>query len=283
MRLRQLLAFVLRFRQYVVLAALLLAAIGLMQVGTPERIPGIYALGASLIGALHELAGVVPNPFALHRENQLLSQLNTELLMEVTRLRRASTENEELRQLLELKRQAPYRPIFAEVVGTSVGQLRQYAVLDKGRADGVQPGMPVVTPAGLIGRIQVASAHFAIVELLENRGVRIAVRLEASGTEGMLAWEGAAGEFLLHYIPTSVPVQAGERVFTSASSDRFPPGLLVGVVREVQRDPASPFYRITVVPTVPYRSLRFAAVLAHLPNPERRALEERFAAPHGWR
>lgn len=275
MLLQSVVVFVQRVRAYLILLALLLASVALMQLDNERQLRGLTALTLVGVGAMHSLFGGVPNPIALRQENELLHRLNTELMLEVIQLRRARAENEQLRQLSNLRALVPYGFIPAEIVGLTVGQLRNYAVLDKGSADGVQVGMPVVTTAGLLGRVFDVSAHYAIVELLENRDVRIAVRLEKSGAEGILAWEGTVGRFLLHYIPTSVPVQAGERVLTASSSDRFPPDIPVGTVYAVEREPASGFYRIHVVPVIPYQVLRHVAVLQHVPHPERRLLEQR--------
>ncbi|MCS7176854.1 MAG: rod shape-determining protein MreC [Candidatus Kapabacteria bacterium] len=279
MLLQRIAAFFVRFRQYVILAALLLLCVGLMQLGQPTAIPGLTTFTVGVLGVVQGLIGAIPNPAALRRENELLARLNTALLLETISLRQAVAENKQFQQLSELRQRLSYPLVFARVVGLTVGQLRSYAILDKGSSDGLRPAMPVVAPAGLVGRVQAVSPHFAVVELLDNRGVRVAVRLESSSAEGILAWKGVVGEFALEYIPTSVSVQAGERVVTSASSDRFPPGIPVGTVQEVTRDPTTPFYRIRVVPAVAYQSLQTVAVLLHRPNPERRALEERLLRP----
>lgn len=281
MVLQRLALLVVRLRAYVVLAALLLASLGLMALD-PVRVPGLSVLSLVGIGTVQSLFGGMLRPIGAERENELLRQLNTELLLEVAQLRRASGENQQLRQLLELRQQAFPEAIPAEVLGVTVGQLQAFATLNKGAADGIRPGMPVISPFGLLGSVRMVSQHFAVVELLENRTVRVAVRLQSSGAEGILAWEGT-GEFLVHYVPASIPVQAGERVVTSAASDRFPPDLPIGVVREVQREPTVPFHRIVVTPPVPAQAVRYALVLKHVPNPERRALEERFFAPPGKR
>ncbi len=279
MRLQRVVVLVLRIRSYIVLTALLLASLALMQVDDAASLRGLRALAVVGIGVVQKLLGGIPNPWLLHRENELLHRLNVELLLEVSRLRRMQAENEQLRQLLGIRAESPYEFIAAEVLGLTVGQLRNYAILNRGAADGLQIGMPVVTAAGLVGRIREVSAHYAVVELLENRDVRVAVRLEGSGAEGILVWEGSVGQFALHYIPSSIPVQAGQLVVTSASSDRFPPGIPVGVVQRVDREAGSGFYRILVTPREPYQTLRYVAVLRHVPHPERRLLEQRYLSP----
>ncbi len=273
MVLQRLALVVVRLRAYVVLVALLLASGGLMALD-PVRIPGISVLSLVGIATLQRATGWLLNPLGQGKENELLRQLNTELMLEVAQLRRAAVENQQLRGLLRLRVQEPIESIPAEVLGVTVGQLQSFATLDRGATDGVRPGMPVVSPFGLLGRIRAVSDHFAVVELLENRDVRVAVRLQPTGAEGILVWDGV-GRFAVRYVPTSVPVQAGERVVTSAASDRFPADLPVGIVREVRHEPGEPFYRIVVVPEAPAQAVRYVAVLKHIPNPERRALEER--------
>jgi rod shape-determining protein MreC len=277
MQLQRLLELLLRFRDYVVLLALLLVALALMQLHSAERLQALRTVALVLTGLVRQSLAWIPNPFALQRENELLHRINIELMQALMRQQELAAENEQFRSLLQLPARQPLPLLFGELLGRTVGQLQSYATLNRGSADGVRPGMPVVTAAGLVGTVEAVSPHFALVHLLPSRTMRVAVQLQHSGAEGILTWEGRERRFLLRYVPTSVSVQAGEPVVTSNTSDRFPGGIPVGSVRRVEPLPDGLFYRIEVQAAVPFESVRYVAVVLHLPNPERRRLEGQLA------
>ena len=62
-----------------------------------------------------------------------------------------------------------------------------------------------------------------------NYSFRLSVRLEKSGTAGIMRWrEGDI--FEVWEIPKATEIEVGERIITSGYSDIFPPNLAVGFV-----------------------------------------------------
>ena len=62
----------------------------------------------------------------------------------------------------------PYSFVTADVVNNSVTHLSNYITVNKGRKDGVEPDMGVVSERGVVGIVSTVSDHFSVVIPLEN-------------------------------------------------------------------------------------------------------------------
>src|SRR5262245_58044679 len=102
---------------------------------------------------LSELLGGIDRTFAGFREAQDWRQkyeerqaLIDQLLVENTQLREKEKENETLRALLSFKQANPtYQFLAAEVTGRDPNPLLRFILIDRGAADGLKVGMPIVT------------------------------------------------------------------------------------------------------------------------------------------
>ncbi len=270
---QRLIEFLLRYREHIVAVLLSIIALALMSYGDVTQLGGFRALIIGGLGIAQEAVAWIPNPVALQRENQALRQLNMELLQEVMVLRKAGIENEQLRRMLALRQNTPLSYRAASVVGKTAFRTRQYITLDRGSADGIKPGMNVITDAGLVGTVIGTSAHYSIVQTLFNRDVRVSARLASTRDEGIIAWDGFE-YLLLHNIPKTHTIRVGDLVVTSSLSTRFIPEIPIGTVERVVPDPSSMFYRITVRPQVEFWRLEQVFVVLRTPSTEQLLLEE---------
>ena len=182
--------FLFRYRDHIAAALLAIIALTLMSYGNVTQLGGFRALIIGGLGLAQEAFAWIPNPIALEKENRALRQINLELQQEVMVLRRAGVENARLRRMLELKSANNLPLLPASVVGKTVFRTRQFLTIDRGSKDGVHPGMTVMTDAGLVGSVIAISAHYAVVQTLFNRDVRVSARLETTRQEGIVQWDG---------------------------------------------------------------------------------------------
>jgi len=175
--------------------------------------------------------------------------------------------------MLDLPKYSDYGLIAADVVGKTTTQLRNYATINKGKKDGVEEGMSVVTDAGLVGLVIGVSDHYAVLQLLLNRDTRVASKIQRSRVDGIIAWEGE--NFLtLKNIPKSYDVQAGDAVITSSFSSRYPSNIVIGRVTQVTEENNSLFRRIVVDPAVNFATLEQVFVVEYVADAERLLLEQ---------
>jgi len=264
--------FVVRFKNYIALCALVVMSFSMMSFGNLSQLGGFRAVIVGSIGWLQSFFAWIPNPVALKSENLALRELNLQLSLESSRSRQAIVENATLRKMLELPNMTEYRLLAADVVGKTTTQLRNYATINKGTADGVKDGMCCVTDAGLVGIVIGASDHYAVVQLLLNRDTRVSARVQRSRVDGILVWEGES-TISLKNVPKSYDIQAGDIVLTSSYSARYPANIVIGRITQVADENQSLFRLVVVEPAVNFATLEQVFVVEYLPGVERTDLE----------
>ncbi len=268
---QRILDFVIRFKEYLTLSLLIVVSFLLMSLGNAAELRGFRTVVVGGIGVAQGLFSWIPNPVALKSENQALRNLNYSLSREVARTRKAMIENDRLRAMLEMKKQAAGSMIVADVVGRISAEMRGYVTLNKGLEQGVLDGMSVQTDHGLVGHVLSASDNYALVQLILNRDTRIAVKVERTRIDGIIVWEGGE-HLLLKNVAKTQDVQAGDMIVTSGFSSLFPSGVYVGRVNDVRDEPNSLFRRITITPTVSFSTLEQVFVSTQKPSPEMESL-----------
>ncbi|WP_338244810.1 rod shape-determining protein MreC [Aurantiacibacter hainanensis] len=147
-------------------------------------------------------------------------------------------ENERLRAVLEL-REGDVEPVAtARLIGSTSASTRRFAYLSAGSRDGVEPGMPVTSPLGLVGRVLEAGRNTSRVLLLTDTDSVVPVR---RATDNVVAFaEGRAdGSLRIRLINLGInPLEEGDIFVTSGAGGLFQPGTAVAMVSEVTDDGA---------------------------------------------
>jgi len=261
------------FRSYAVAGLCLAVSFLLLASNDARQIQSIRAVTVGVVGTLQGVISFLPEYFSLKRENELLRSMNLRLSDEVNRLREARLENIHLRQMLELKQRPSPRFITANVVGKNLQLMRNTVTIDVGSRDGVTPQMPLVTEAGLAGKVISTGTGYAIAQLLLNRDVRVSAKIQRNRIDGIVRWEG--GRTLgLYNVAKTLDVQPGDVVVTSEYSGIYPAGIRIGVVESTRNVPGSLFQTVAVVPAVDFQRLEQVAVIAAAGDSARLALEK---------
>ena len=136
--------------------------------------------------------------------------------------------------------------------------------VDKGSGAGVKVGMPAVTSAGLVGRVTDVSLGRSRIRLITDPEFELGIRL-AGGEAVAIARGTGHGRPLVvsEGIEATTPVVVGTLVTTSGI-DRsvYPPDVPVGLVAEVQVDPALNKV-LSVQPAASLESLSFITILLY--------------------
>lgn len=260
------------FKEYVVLTLLTTVSLVLLSLNDNPQIRTLRAYTIGIVGVLQSTVSVLPNFFALEKENEILRQQNVILMDEVGRLREARLENGRLRGLLQLKERSPFHLLAADVAGKTLDLLRNTVTITVGERDGVKPNMSIVSEAGLVGRVIATSPHYAIGQLMINRDFRASAKIQRSRIIGILAWSG--GDFLdLKNVAKTQDVATGDVVLTSEYSNIFPRNLKIGVVINVSEREGSLFKQVQIKPSVDFSTLEHIFVITAAPDPERQTLE----------
>ena len=264
--------FIILFKEYAVLSALLMISLILMALGDNTQIRHIRSVVTVVYGVVQDQLSFIPRYLALRSESDMLRRMNIDLADEVSRLRDARIENSQLRNLLGLKESLRYPLIAGKVVGKNLTLLRNTVTLNVGRLDGVLPRMPVINEGGLLGVVSAVSDHYSVVRILLNADFRASAKVERSRVDGILAWNGEA--LLLSNVAKTLDVKVGDSLVTSEYSSTYPPNIRVGVVREVAQQLGSLFQRVVVSPGVDFVTAEDVFVISYTPDPERQELEQ---------
>ena len=124
--------------------------------------------------------------------------------------------------------QSPGVVATAPVIGGGVGPDVSRLIIGSGTSSGVQVGMPVTVPQGLVGIVTDVTANSAIVRTVVDPQSRVGVSVRDRGGQGVIVGDVADLLRVTRFIQ-SQEVQVGDEVETSSYGGLFPIGVLVGV------------------------------------------------------
>jgi rod shape-determining protein MreC len=163
----------------------------------------------------------------------------------------------------------------AQVVNNSVSQPNNYITLHRGSKQGVEPGMVVVGPNGVVGVVLDVTDNYSTVMSMLNKQSRISARLKNTGEAGRIEWDGDNSRLVqFRDIPKSVKVKVGDTVLTSQYSD-FPPGIMVGVISKIIAEQSTNNYLLQVRPSTDFSRIQNVFVVKNLQREEQLELESR--------
>jgi rod shape-determining protein MreC len=201
-------------------------------------------------------------------DNESLRLRVAELESELRNREVAVAENERLRGLLDLRESGAYETVMARVIGRDPSAWFGAVTINRGSQHGVELNMPVVTAAGVVGRIVLVSPWSAQVMLLtdERAGAGAVIgQLGASTAVGIVQGLGREGLLEMRYVSGLEKIAQGDFVLTTGQDRIYPPGLSVGTVAEVKDGTATAAHTIYVRPSAELNALRQVAVLRYRP------------------
>ncbi|AGT32953.1 rod shape-determining protein MreC [Geobacillus genomosp. 3] len=176
-----------------------------------------------------------------YEENELLKARLEEYAALQTEVEALRQENKRLRALLDKKESLrDFIPIQATVIGRNPDRWRETIIVNKGAQHGVKKDMAVITPAGLVGKVQHASQFTSTVQLLSALDQNNRISAYVQGNENVFGliegYDSKRRELILGEIPIDAKVKEKQKVLTSGLGGVFPKGLPIGEVTEVKPD-----------------------------------------------
>jgi len=199
----------------------------------------------------------------LEHAQQTITLLRAELAQaRYTELREraAVSQDQTLRALLHLRQDLQLPTVAADVVGLSPASWWESLELDRGTANGVVDGAPVIAPGGVVGRVQSASSHVSTVMLLANGQSGIGVKDLRSGSLGVALGNSVPQRLTVDFFSPTASVRPGDELVTSGLGGVFPSGLAVARVVSVGVGPTG-LVAASAQPSVDPTSLQSVLVM----------------------
>jgi rod shape-determining protein MreC len=238
------------FRRPHYIALSLVGLLTLMVLNLPHQAAGQLKL--AIAGLFLPLFGLSKSSQQLAREagdallprRELLRQLdelrhtNQQLQIRAMQAEGVLSENNRLRQLLGWKQKSRGKLKLAGVIAGDPANWWQTLQIDLGKGDQMQTNLPVMTSAGLVGRISAVGPTSSEVTLIGNPNCRVSALIEPTGESGVIA--GGASPLdntlvTLSYLSSNSSLKPGQTVVTSGWGGVFPKGITIGQIAEDSR------------------------------------------------
>jgi rod shape-determining protein MreC len=196
-------------------------------------------------------------------ENDRLRARIAELEGTATEGQVAAQEYEDLLKETQIQWIGEIPHVAARVVAGPTSNFSHSIEIDKGSKAGIKAGMPVVSGAGLVGRVQQVTSSHAVIQLLTDPDFRVGVKHLPDGVLGTARGAGEGDPLVVDTgIDAETKLELGGEVTTSgADRSAFPAAIPVGTVRGTEKAGGGLTLDLDVEPAVDTQRLSFVTVL----------------------
>ncbi len=206
------------------------------------------------------------NLISVAKENKMLKKELGNAIERNNFCYEAELSNIRLRHLLNFKKTLTDEVIAAEVIGKDPSAWFQTIIIDKGNADGILRGLPVVVPDGIAGQVTDVAEHYSKVLLITDGNSAVDTLVQRTRARGLLQG-GRSGLCILKYVLRKEDVIPRDTVVTSGLDGVFPKGLRIGYVSKVIKRNSGLFQEVDVTPYVDFEKLEEVMVILNKTNP----------------
>ena len=196
----------------------------------------------------HSFSESLQERSTLQEENERLKQENLYYKSRFEKLYALEADNERLKRLLGQSDDIAEQVLLAELVEVSLEPYTQQIVLNKGTADNVYIGQPVINGEGVIGQVVHTSYAQSIVTLLTDPDSAVPVMVMRNGLRGVMRGTGVRDRLGLPYLTPNADILVGDLLISSGMGGRFPTGYPVASITAIERNPSLEFLHIEATP-----------------------------------
>jgi rod shape-determining protein MreC len=222
------------------------------------QLPGLF---------IENSAGYFISKKNLNEEIQRLTKENQLLQLDAARMEEMRQENENLRHLVSALAATTDHVVTTEVIGRPADPFSRRIQIAAGALDGVQVGMPVIGPFGVLGQVSRTVSHQSEVTLLSDHKSRISVINNRTGQIFLLAGTGDSGLLTVAFAQPSADLQPGDELVTSGLDHLYPKAVLTAIVKSSTYVPGEAYRRVEATAAADLTDVQFATVVLVNPHP----------------
>ena len=222
------------------------------------QLPGLF---------IENSAGYFISKKKLNEEIQRLTKENQLLQLDAARMEEMRQENENLRHLVSALAATTDHVVTTEVIGRPADPFSRRIQIAAGALDGVQVGMPVIGPFGVLGQVSRTVSHQSEVTLISDHKSRISVINNRTGQIFLLAGTGDSGLLTVAFAQPSADLQPGDELVTSGLDHLYPKAVLTAIVKSSTYVPGEAYRRVEATAAADLTDVQFATVVLVNPHP----------------
>jgi rod shape-determining protein MreC len=171
-------------------------------------------------------------------------------------LDRVNMENQYLRSELStadrasslaiFQKRSPSKTVAAHIIANGNDVATKEVFIDRGSTSGIAPGMAVITPDGIAGKVTRVFPIVSQVLLVTDANFAAGVISQNNRVHGTFKGQGYEGAGKIEHVQNEQKIDQGEWFYTSGDDRIFPKGLPVGEVTTVRQGKAEKEIYITL-------------------------------------
>ncbi|MBR5240259.1 MAG: rod shape-determining protein MreC [Clostridia bacterium] len=191
-------------------------------------------------------------------KNNLLEQKNAALSS-------LETENERLRNLLELKEKYPeFETTAATVIARDGSNYGRFMTIDKGTESGIQVNQAVISQNGLVGLVFESGHGWAKIQTILDPSTSAGCRITRTGDVSVAEGDHALvndGMLKMLYVSKQFSILEGDFVETSGLGEIYPRGIPIGKIKEIKVSEQENSQYATITPIVDFSNIQEVLVI----------------------
>lgn len=184
----------------------------------------------------------------IKKQSAELKGKNQELAARLQQMSDLEIENSRLKGLLEFKRSTKMEMKAAQVIAHDLVNDHKTITINKGTADGLKAGQPVIAVDGVLGYVFRPTNHSSQVMLIIDRYAVVMGIVQRTRARGIVEGRSSSNLCSLKYVERSEDVKPGDVVVTDGLDNIFPKGFPIAVVESVERKTFSVSLRVDLKP-----------------------------------
>jgi rod shape-determining protein MreC len=167
-----------------------------------------------------------------------------------------------------------YRSTVAKVIKPDFYDSNNIITIDKGLADGIKPGMGVISSTGVVGKVKACSEHFSTVTTILSKYYTLSAKIKRNSEIGTVRWLGKDSYTIqMEDVSRFKSVKLKDTVMTSDFNAVFPPNIMVGLVKKLGITEDQAHHDIQLQLATDFRNLFYVYIIENKLLAEQEALE----------
>jgi rod shape-determining protein MreC len=244
-----------------------------IQRGIVEVFSPVQEGASKVLSPVRDVANWFSSTFRAKSQVDRLNKRVHELEAQVAQLQQYELEYNQVSKEVGLDARigaSSYAPVAANVYERSPSLWYSQLLVDKGSADGVHSGDPVISQNGLVGKVLYAYSTVSVVQLITDHSMSVTAEVQDSpgDTGELVPAVGNPNQLELTYLPSHAQISQGQLIVTAGFKDGtldslYPAGIPIGTVTNASQAELLCCQQIQVAPLVDLNHITSVQILTH--------------------